>query len=433
MSKRPLAWLDRMLRDLREFSGELLEAGLTTPATILAGAAPTSLSSLLARIDAFSREVESALSDAKQRPHDADRMTQTRSARGASPSRSPADYVISNGRPLPKVWFRLETQDALPMDMARWLAGIAARLGDNLTVESARLSKQIDEATFARDGESSYALEDAALLDRMRSPLSRAARQLRNTVSLICTQAGAEATPVMRRPRSLPLGQPWQRLRRIAETLDRPTDAIGEWLRSRAHSPSSADIPFLYQRWCGVQILHAANRLGWTTASDPIGPLFLGGAIALRLGEDLVELWVEPRLAETQAARIGWRSPERQELTPDFLFVTGPAGNRDAFVLDATMTTYSVFLAKKSRYRTKLMGVDPRHIAGVQLPRRPLRAWAAAPVKGETCQVTDSDGFVGVIPIHGAAQSFPALDAWLGDVFRHAREARLRASVEKAT
>jgi len=88
-----------------------------------------------------------------------------------------------------------------------------------------------------------------------------------------------------------------------------------------------------------VQIVHAARRLGWHTNGEIVGALFLGGLIQLQCEEEVVELWVEPRLSTAQASRIGWCSDRNAVLTPDFVFVTGTPGDRDAFVLDASLST----------------------------------------------------------------------------------------------
>jgi len=186
-----------------------------------------------------------------------------------------------------------------------------------------------------------------------------------------------------------------------------------------------ADILYLYQRWCGLQIIHAARRLGWQADGEIVGALFLGGLIQLRCEDEVVELWVEPRLSAAQGPRIGWHSGRDGELTPDFLFVTGAPGQRAAFVLDATLLTQQEFLAEKTRYRNQLVGLDTLFIARGPQTRRPLRSWSAAPIRSSHCRVADPQGIGGTIPMDANEAAFPALDAWLGDVLRHAQASQV--------
>ena len=76
-----------------------------------------------------------------------------------------------------------------------------------------------------------------------------------------------------------------------------------------------ADPSFLFQRWCGLQIVYSAQRLGWEVSGDIVGALFLGGFVEIVKGTVRVEWWIEPRLSKVQAARIGWESVGDVELT----------------------------------------------------------------------------------------------------------------------
>ena len=105
--------------------------------------------------------------------------------------------------------------------------------------------------------------------------------------------------------------------------------------------------------------------------------------------------------------------------TPDFLFVCGEPGQRDAFVIDATLSTNGDLLQSKGRYRKQLVGVDVRLVAGVPVLRRPIRSWAAAPIKSTHCRLLDPLGHSGVVPLDATTDDFSALDAWLGDVLTY--------------
>lgn len=425
MSEEKLEWLDRVLRDLSAFSAELLTPGLaptTTFATTLLGVSAP-LNSVLQSIDAFTKYLPLALHDvASVDPLALRGIDISATPIHARPSTRPADFVVRDGRALPRYWLRDRPATTLPIAHLRWLSALAGLLHQQLDVEASRLSKQIEHARFARAGSSAYALADMHTLDQMQTRLLQARQRLRRCVSTISEQADVRVTPSDRLPNPFPSGLPWKKLRVLRETLEQAGQRLGPWLGQALRPPIAvADIPYLYQRWCGVQIIHAARRLGWRADGEIVGALFLGGLIQLHCDDEVVDLWVEPRLSAAQAARIGWHSSRDAELTPDFLFVTGVPGQRDAFVLDATLSTQLDFLAEKTRYRNQLVGLDTLFIAGVPQTRRPLRSWSAAPIRSSHCRVADPQGVGGTIPMDANEASFPALDAWLGDVLHHAR------------
>jgi hypothetical protein len=429
MSEAKLAWLDRVLRDLSAFSADLLTPGLaptTTLATSFSGASAP-LNSVLQSIDAFAKYVPLALDDAAladpQSIRDSD-VTPT--PMHARPSRRPADYVVRDGLALPRYWLREGLVAAPPIGPLRWLTGLADTLRQQLDIEASRLGKQIEHARFARAGSSAYALADMHSLDQMQGRLQQARQRLQSGAKAIAAQVDARVAPSNALPNPFPRGLPWKKLRVLREALGQPAQRLGPWLGQALRPPIAvADIPYLYQRWCGVQIIHAAQRLGWRVDGDIVGALFLGGLIRLQCEDELVELWVEPRLSAAQAPRIGWHSGRDTELTPDFLFVTGAPGQRDAFVLDATLSTQQEFLAEKTRYRHQLIGQDTLFIAGVPQTRRPLRSWSAAPIRSSHCRVADPQGIGGTIPMDANEATFPALDAWLGDVLHHGRASQV--------
>lgn len=131
-------------------------------------------------------------------------------------------------------------------------------------------------------------------------------------------------------------------------------------------------------------------------------------------------------LVDSTGQQDCWYSDRNAELTPDFLFLTGMPGDRDAFVLDASLSTQQELLAEKIRYRNRLIGVEATFIAGVPQTRRPLRAWSVAPIRASHCRVTDPQGVGGTIPLDANEATFPALDAWLDDVLHHARVSQVR-------
>lgn len=220
-------------------------------------------------------------------------------------------------------------------------------------------------------------------------------------------------------PYPFPRGAAWSSCRRLAERILNPRVDLPSWVGELLATPIAvADVPFLYQRWCGLQILNAARRAGWDAIGDVIGALFLGGVIQVVCEHGHWELWVEPRLGREQSERVGWSSDQRgAELTPDFLLVSGVPGNRAGFVLDATLSTKSDVHLEKAKYLESLVGTDALSVAGINVPirRRPERSWAMAPIDTLACRLGDPFGKTGVIPMSPASGDFRSLDAWMGD------------------
>lgn len=325
---------------------------------------------------------------------------------------------------LPRRWLRAEPSPEQRIDALRWLVGIGLELKNQLQAHTNRLTKQVEGARFARSGESSYALDDLAALDQMLSLSSGAEQRLRYSIAIIYKLVGKTINPSHQLPFPFPRTPAWESFRRQAHLILHPREMLGAWLGELLREPIPiADIPFLYQRWCGLQVIRATAKLGWDVLGDYVGTLFLGGMVGFAKENTTVDFWVEPRLAHSQADRIGWRSEQRgEELTPDFLLVCGERGDRDAFILDATLSTNPELLSDKGKYLDLLIGEDVRSIAGVSIFRRPLRSWAMAPIQTSFCQLSDRHGWTGVIPLNSTSKNFPGLEAWLGDVFSHAEQ-----------
>jgi hypothetical protein len=162
--------------------------------------------------------------------------------------------------------------------------------------------------------------------------------------------------------------------------------------------------------------------MGWSVTGNILESLFLGGQLTLLKDRARVQLWIDPRISKATKERIGWRSiVEHIEPTPDFLFTVGSDGFRDAFILDATLSSDLEVQTSKGKYRDCLIGEDIQFIAGIPVQRRPLRSWAIAPGGSAYCNLFDPFGWTGVVPIDVTGNSTPALDAWLLDVLTHAQ------------
>lgn len=416
-------WVRRIVEDLRHFSADLLEPGFTEAvrgSTSDRHGSPQrttmrAVDSLCARIPALLGELE------HHERTSATSMEHTRIPWSSTPSKSPGDYVNRDGRLLPLRWLSPNFDRTVDTEPLRWLVTVISALREQLEVHSTRLGKQVETARFARSGDSEYAALDGRALDHMLSDLEGTKRALQQAIGSITRRVGGRVSPALRAPNPYPRTPAWQMFRRETNRYLYPEQFLGAWVGDILSEPIPvADVPYLYQRWCGLQILAACQRLGWQINGDKVGALYLGGALSLYKGGNSFRLWIEPRLSLAKATEIGWRSEARTgELTPDFLFVCGELGSRDAFVLDATLSTNETLLNGKGTYRDRMIGHDLVIIAGVPVLRRPVRSWAISPVRSRTCRLSDPFGYTGVIPLDAHSDDFSALEAWLRDVFSH--------------
>ncbi len=426
----PLDWRLKLLADLRAFSAELLAAGLAP--SIEVASAPHDSSPMRFTLQAVDR-IYQRLPDLL-RELEADEsflvpeLLPSPTPRHALQSRHPQDYAWRDGHLLPRRWLRPEPAPELRLEPLRWLAGYIDSLREQLKLHRSRLEK----AKFVREGQTDYAQEDERRLDEMSHAALNASHRLELCLSTLYRRAGRTFTGSPRLPHPFPRSASWHGLRReVLRQTQGSAQQTAQWLHATdGPTLTMAELPYLYQRWCGLQVLRAAKALGWHGEGDVVGALLLGGVIGLRQAACRVEFWIEPRLGAVQTERIGWRSARRdEELTPDFLFVCGPPGQRDAFVADATLVTdrdqredRNRIARDKGRYRKLLVGADPVVIAGVTSVRRPLRSWAMAPIRSGNCHLgEDMEGQTGIIPMDVKAEDFSGLKAWLADVFAHAR------------
>lgn len=422
-------WVSRVLADLRAFAADLLEAGIAPSARAVASGDPASpLSATLDGVDLVCRRLPDLLAeidgdDSFQLPE----MVSSPTPRQAFRTLRPADYALHGDRLLPRRWLRPEVAPELRIEPLRWLIHFI----DSLQQQLGRYHARLEKAGFAREGQTAYAQEEMKRLTSIGKSVENARHRLDQCLATLYQRAGRTVTGNPRLPHPFPRSAAWQGLRgEIRHRSQAIAQQAAEWLQDADDaSLTTAELPYLYQRWCGLQIVRAAARLGWHTDDDAAGALLLGGVIGLGNGTSRLELWIEPRLAAQQAERIGWRSSALgEELTPDFLFVCGPTGARDAFVLDATLSRgkdqrddRAQVARDKGRYRELLAGMDPVSIAGVLAVRKPLRAWAMAPIRSRSCILgEDREGRTGIIPMDAHTDDFSGLDAWLGDVFAHA-------------
>lgn len=414
----------QVIADLTAFSSQLLEAGVAPmrnygQGTISQGGttvvlrAAKRLSSLVPRL-LETVETEEA--------RDAYGTRFVRTPVRTRYPRAPWCFGVRNSETrqlTPVVWEHLEEISHAAGGSLRWLLYILEHVAAMITVLQARTSKHVDDALRTRAGSSSYAAEEQRSLLSLVESLRHARVNLAGSMDLVKEAAPGSIRSSSRRPHPYPAGTEWRALRtEVAGILD-PKAFLPSFITALLTQPVvAADLPYLYQRWCGLQLLKAFERAGWTFVGDVAETLYLGGSLELTRGSVVITLWVEPRLTLAKQQELGFHSGVI-ELTPDYLIVTSGPFGRDGFVLDATRSTDETIVASKSKYLDLMIGSDSLYVAGVPVRRRLRASWAAAPVGGHTCSLLSPDGSVGVIPMGPDVASARAVDAWVGDITSH--------------
>lgn len=428
---------ERVLEDLRAFAEELLECGLATQgAAVGAEGGSRTLSAVLRTAETFERLVPDLLAELDFREDPSRTLVHAvRSPVRAKLSARPGDYERHEGRLLPRVWVR-EVPVLLPdTEPLRWALYLRDRIAADLTAVEARYTKWIDEAALARLGDSEYARRDADELAAIANRIAERREQLDRSRERLRRAAGGAITPRATVPRPLPPSPAWNALRRLARGVVQPLHMIGPHVAELLRAPVQvADLPYLYQRWCGMKVVQTLELLGWSRETDVVGPLFLGGRIHFLLDGVALDLWVEPRLTSSSDHPCGLRAV-RGESTPDFVFCTpgrNPLGGRaqrespiraqDHFVLDPTLSIDPAVLSGKGKYLSALASSDVSLIAGSPAYATPLRSWAAAPLETASAQVfpVREPGSCGALPMNPVRWNPKPLTAWLGDLTAHA-------------
>lgn len=428
-------WLPRVVDDLRAVSADLLEPGINKSVHLgaLGGHGPL-LRGLLALADAYVALAPRVLAEVDVTADGAaGNWRAVRVPRGAEPSQAPYDYALHGDTPVPMRWLRFDAAERPNEPALRWSLHIALRLKQELLTHEARLESQLREALLVRAGEDEYAVQDAGTLRGLAASVKQRMVALRQCEAGIRSAAGRRIAPSDKPPSPYPQQPAWLRLKRIASELFNHEAMLGTVLNQVLAEPiPMADVPFLYQRWCGLQLLLAFERQGWARCGDLVGPLFLGGRVELtRPVSASVVVWIEPRVSQATMALTGWGVPRgKKELTPDFLITCGAAGIRDAFVLDATLSRSDEIIGEKSKYRLAIVGLDTQFVAGVPVQRRPLRSWAVAPLLGSTCRLRDPEGRTGCIPLRPTDLDLGPIDAWVADISLHARRQTIPPETE---
>jgi len=418
-------FIQKIVEDIKSFSAELLAPGLNTTQLIpTGGGTVANTTALLHSIDFLTNllpkliiELENTLVSRKVSLH------YGRSPKGARLSQRASDYQHNRRRGLlPSRWCSVLPEAEPDLNALRWLLYLLELQKKSLAQVQTRTTKYIDDSLLAQShGTSSYAQSDRATLLGMNTRLEEAQSKLAHARVAVLRSVPIKfsASPIL--PNPFPQSDNWQRLRAYAQHLIHPKDHLPSMLKSLLHGDVEiADTPYLYQRWCGIKLLQAFEKLGWQCQDDPVGALFLGGEIQLKHQKTKISVWVEPRFVRHQVHPSGFICREVAETHPDYFIVTSGARGIDAFILDPTTTSDSTIRENKGKYLNTIEAETMLTVAGIPLVRNPQRAWSAAPLHTPHCEIEDFEGRMGTIPMHPLDWSMQPLLAWVNDIHDHA-------------
>lgn len=416
-------FLQQLIDELKAFSHDLLTPGLQaaqwvasdTSTVASTNALLKSIGTLTQLIPALVSELQNTGAMYKLAEH------YTTQPKGAVMSRRANDYQYDakKRRLLPSHWLASIPQPELDVRPLRWVLHLLALQEQNLNNVQQRTNKYIDNSLRVQQGSSTYAQNDRNTLFGMRHQLYAAQTKLENARATLFRTVPLRFVPSPTLPHPYPNTPAWGRLRQYAHHLLNPSDYLPGFLHNLMHGTVEiADTPYLYQRWCGMKLLEGLEVLGWRCPEDPVGALFLGGALVLHKQDARITLWIEPRFPHRRQHPSGFRCPQGGETHPDYMLVTPGMNGVDAFILDPTTSNDWDIRHSKSKYLSMLE--TDVIIAGIPTVRGPLRAWSAAPLHTPHCEIEDPDGVTGTIPMHPLDWSEEPLLLWLNDIDRHA-------------
>lgn len=418
-------FIQKLIDDLKDFSAELLAPGLHAPQQISTNVGTVaSTAALLKSIDFLSSLIPKLM--AELQTTDATRKVMvhyTTSPKQATFSRRASDYQqdVSQQRLLPSHWLSVLSVAELDIRPLRWLLYLLELQQIALLKVHTRTTKYIEDSLLTQHGESSYAENDRATLLNMRFRLDEAQSKLEHAKVTLLRTVQQKLVPSSHIPHPYPRSPAWMRLRRFSQQLIHPDEYLPNFLHSLLHgNVEIADTPYLYQRWCGIKLLKVLESLEWICHDDPIGALFLGGEVSLHKVDVQISLWIEPRFYKRKAHPSGFICQGVIETHPDYMIITPGPNGVDAFILDPTTTADAEIRYSKGRYLNTIEAIGMGSVAGIPVVRNPLRAWSAAPLHTPHCELDDSEGRTGTIPMHPLDWSPEPLMEWVKDINNYA-------------
>jgi hypothetical protein len=421
---------DAIAQDLREASAWLLQAG---GAGTSAPGRRDARGPLLSKIHVFASLVPGCVREIDELgPRRSTTWVRSRTPQGARASRAPRDYFCLGSQWLPLRWERQVPVRDVDTQALAWILHLWDQLWLELERTRERIGSQLErllESMPAAEKGGDFDTEIRSRLQQMQDEFEDAEHILMRARSLATRSSISRITASPRMPLPFPGGLNWQRLGQLSARILDPEAELPDTLRGLIDGRTElADVPFLYQRWCGLQAVEALERLGWKARRDPVPQIFLGGRIdfvppaPLPADENPLRLWVEPRIPpsslEDEAHESGLIARGVLAMRPDYLFIVQSADGPEAYVLDPTFTTIDVRAEEKGKYRSRLAFQETHVIAGVPAQRPPRRSWAVQPLRRLSNQLLDPEGRLGIVPLHPVKRDWTALEAWLLDLLR---------------
>jgi len=417
-------FLQQLVFDLKSFSSELLLPGLHTTQRVSTDMGTVaSTTALLKSIDFLAGLMPQLV--AELRTTDATHKVMVRytpSPKRATFSRRGSDYQQDIAkRLLPAHWLSSLPIAELDIRPLRWLVYLLDIQQTALEKVRTRTIKYIDDSLLTQQGLSSYAQNDRATLLNMRSRLDEAQNKLEHARATLMRVVNFKLVPSSHLPHPYPRSSAWLCLRRFARQIIQPKEYLPSFLHNLLYgNVEIADTPYLYQRWCGVKLILTFESLGWICNEDPTGALFLGGEVRLYKARVELSIWIEPRFSRHHAHPSGFVCKEVTETHPDYLIVTPGPNGIDAFILDPTTTADFEIRQGKAKYLDTIESIAMASVAGIPVVRNPLRAWSAAPLHTPHCEIEDSEGRTGTIPMHPLDWTPEPLLNWILDIHGYA-------------
>ena len=419
-----MSFVDSIVGGLRSFASVLIEPGISPSTSVPRSRAPASLQWLVGSIQSLTSMVPRLLQELSPNWKNGhiERVSTHIPKRGFL-SRRPSDYVMHDNQCMPQRWNSNIPVPATDRRPLRWLLHMIDTQSEMLSQASDRMDKHIPDLVTSTMPNSQWAELDRLALADLQTTIEQARGQLKRARLSILHRTNWHISPSPYLPQPFPFSPEWTRLRLRVDDLIRPQGATAEFVRTTLLAPTTqiADLPFLYQRWCGMKLIHGLQALRWELLDDPIQSLFLGGQIRIQKSGIKGSLWVETRIPRSTGHPSGLQATWGDCVSPDFvLIVPGPGGN-DAYIVDPTLARDPAVLASKGKYLQSLAFQTPGRVAGAPSIRSPLRSWAAAPLTSAHCRLLSPDGSTGTIPMHPEYPADEALLAWLADIDAHAQ------------
>lgn len=339
--------------------------------------------------------------------------------RGALASVAGSDWQLRDERWLPTRWQLPAIELERNPHCRRWLIHAAGLAREFFAVRHRRILGWVDEAMRTRvAGDSKWAAQAEIELGHLRDESARLLAEAERLGGFIQNAEGRRLTAWARPPTPFPRAAVWGRLRMHVLNLENPRELLPEMAASSLRLPVAAcELPMLYQRWVGDRLVQALQALGWTIASDPFGPLWLGGSIRAVRQDMELRLEVERRYISRTYGNTNLDCVVGESLTPDFTLLFQAPWGQSAWILDATLSREpSIHLEKQEKYLAGLRLSQPSFVASVPTFPRPARSWVASPLGGRLPHLTDANGTMGTISVDPAEEGQPGLMSWLADL-----------------